>query len=142
MTAPRPFAEVLAELTRLDAAATPGPITIKDETNLIASDGYGLTSLSGNVGDPRSRNMANAAKAAAAWNALPALLARAAVFEAAVALIAAEDMPPHTPFDGNSPEWDTKFDAEHKANLALREAVRSALAAESHPRAERGEETK
>lgn len=85
MTAPRPFAEVLAELTRLDAAATPGPITIKDETNLIASDGYGLTSLSGNVGDPRSRNMANAAKAAAAWNALPALLARAAVFEAAVA---------------------------------------------------------
>jgi len=131
MTAPRPFAEVLAELTRLDAAATPGPITIKDETNLIASDGYGLTSLSGNVGDPRSRNMANAAKAAAAWNALPALLARAAVFEAAVAWDqSVENVPPVAL--GYSVEWNRMIHAQR----TLRAAIARALAAENQPRAE------
>lgn len=45
------------------------------------------------------------------------------VVEAALAVVAAEDMEPHTPFDGNSPEWDTKFDAEHAANKALRAAL-------------------
>lgn len=54
---------------------------------------------------------------------MDALLARAEVYEAAVALITAEDMPPHTPFDGNSPEWDAKFDAEHAARKALRAAL-------------------
>lgn len=51
------------------------------------------------------------------------LIARAEVYEAAVALVAAEDMPPHTPFDGNSSEWDDKFDAEHAARKALRAAI-------------------
>ena len=117
MTAPRPFAEVLAELTRLDAAATPGPITIKDETNLIASDGYGLTSLSGNVGDPRSRNMANAAKAAAAWNALPALLA---IAEAARRWREAAEQIPGIPLgDASVAAW-TKM---NEAAMALRAAL-------------------
>lgn len=135
MTAPRPFAEVLAELTRLDAAATPGPITIKDETNLIASDGYGLTSLSGNVGDPRSRNMANAAKAAAAWNALPALLARAAVFEAAVALRQAELAWCQAGTLEGQPYMDA-FNRVGEARHALDAAIARALAAENQPRAE------
>jgi len=99
MTAPRPFAEVIAELTRLDAAATPGPwnncscgkcgqVTGTDcaiaETFMAGRFDY--EGVPCPVGEQRD---ANAALIAAMRNALPRLLSRLAsreaVFEAAVA---------------------------------------------------------
>lgn len=107
MTAPRPFAEVVEELTRLDAAATPGPWKANYDGIVQLTDygkGYPLDFYpdcativeNGDSYDGLPKGVMpghehDAVLMVAARNALPLLLSRLAsreaVFEAAVAYL-------------------------------------------------------
>lgn len=161
MTAPRPFAEVVEELKRLDAAATPGPLSIQRTKDAVhgglrwrlAFTSPGLpnvsfpnrpgvlailyTSVFDDGSNYQGLSAADCAKLEACYNALPALLARAAVFEAAVAW---DDVRQSVDDDGADSVSLVRRMIEREKDL--RAAIARALAAENQLRAGLGEETK